>query len=75
VAVLMNPLNVSDALIREQIHGAAYTAGVKVVPVEATNAGQIATGFGAMTRARGRTDRGGGRLIRRTAGRDRDACG
>jgi len=52
VAVLINPLNPSDSLILEQIHGAAYTAGVKVAPVEASTAGQIETGFRAMTRAR-----------------------
>jgi len=52
VAVLFNPLNPSDSLILEQIHGAAYTTGVKVFPVEASTASQIETGFGAMTRAR-----------------------
>jgi putative ABC transport system substrate-binding protein len=52
VAVLLNPLNPSDSLILEQIDGAAYTTGVKVFPVEASNASQIEAGFGAMTRAR-----------------------
>jgi putative ABC transport system substrate-binding protein len=52
VAVLFNPLNPSDSLILEQIHGAAYTTGVKVFPVEASTASQIETGFGGMTRAR-----------------------
>ncbi len=52
VAVLINPLNPSDSLILEQIHGAAYSAGVKILPVEASTASQIEAGFGAMTRAR-----------------------
>lgn len=52
VAVLFNPLNPSDSLILEQIHGAAYTTGVTVFPVEASSASQIEAGFGAMTRAR-----------------------
>ena len=52
VAVLINPLNPSDSLILEQIHGAAYTTGVKVFPAEASTASQIEAGFGAMTRAR-----------------------
>ncbi len=52
VAVLINPLNASDALILEQINGAAYTTGVKVLPVEASTASQIEAGFAAMTRAR-----------------------
>ena len=52
VAVLINPLNPSDSLILEQIHGAAYITGVKVLPVEASTASQIEAGFGAMTRAR-----------------------
>jgi putative tryptophan/tyrosine transport system substrate-binding protein len=34
VAVLINPLNPSDSLILEQIHGAAYARGVKVFPVK-----------------------------------------
>lgn len=52
VAVLINPLNPSDALILEQIQGAAYTTGVKVSAVEASSASQIEAGFGAMVRAR-----------------------
>jgi putative tryptophan/tyrosine transport system substrate-binding protein len=52
VAVLINPLNPSDSLILEQIQGTAYALGVKVFPVEATNASQIEAGFGAMTRER-----------------------
>lgn len=52
VAVLINPLNPSDSLILEQIHGAAYARGVKVFPIEASSASQIETGFGAMTRER-----------------------
>jgi putative tryptophan/tyrosine transport system substrate-binding protein len=52
VAVLINPLNPSDSLILEQIHGAAYARGVKVLPVEASSASQIVAAFGAMTRER-----------------------
>jgi putative ABC transport system substrate-binding protein len=52
VAVLINPLNPSDALILEQIQGAAYTTHVKVTAVEASSASQIEAGFGAMARAR-----------------------
>src|SRR6202162_2769541 len=52
VAVLINPLNPSDSLILEQIHGAAYARGVKVFSIEASSARQMETGFGAMTRAR-----------------------
>ena len=52
VAVLINPLNPSDPLILEQIHGAAYTTGVKVTSVEASTASQIEAAFGAMARAR-----------------------
>lgn len=52
LAVLINPRNPSDALILEQIHGAAYTRGMKVVAIEASTESQIEAGFGAMTRAR-----------------------
>jgi putative ABC transport system substrate-binding protein len=52
VAVLINPLNPSDSLILEQIHGPAYARGVKLFPVEASSASQIEAGFGAMTRER-----------------------
>jgi len=52
VAVLINPPNPSDSLILEQIQGAAYSTGVKVLAVEASTARQIKAGFGAMTRAR-----------------------
>lgn len=52
VAVLLNPHNPSDYLILEQIHGAAYSSGVKVLAVEASTARQIEAGFGAITRAR-----------------------
>ncbi len=52
VAVLINPLNPSDSLILEQIHGAAYSIGVKVLPVEANSERQIEAGFRAMTRER-----------------------
>jgi putative ABC transport system substrate-binding protein len=51
VAVLINPLNPSDALILEQIQGAAYTRKLKVIPVEASTARQIEAGFAAMLRA------------------------
>jgi putative ABC transport system substrate-binding protein len=52
VAVLTNPGNPSDALILEQIQGAAYTRRVKVLPVEAGSASQIEAGFAAIARAR-----------------------
>lgn len=52
VAVLINPLNPSDGLILEQIHGAAYARGLKVFPVEASTASQLEAGYGAMTRVR-----------------------
>jgi putative ABC transport system substrate-binding protein len=52
LAVLINPLNPSDALILEQVNGAAYARGVKVLPVEASTETQIEDGFSAMTRAR-----------------------
>jgi len=52
VAVLINPLNSADALILEQIHGAAYASGIKVLAVEASTAGQIEAGFAAMARTR-----------------------
>jgi putative ABC transport system substrate-binding protein len=52
LAVLINPHNPSDSLILEQIHGAAYSAGVKVLVVEASTASQIEAGFGAMSKAR-----------------------
>jgi putative ABC transport system substrate-binding protein len=52
VAVLVNPHNPSDSLILEQIHGAAYAAGVKVLAVEASTAQQIEAGFAMMSRAR-----------------------
>lgn len=51
VAVLINPVNPSDALILEQVNGAAYARGLKVVAVEASNESQIDTGFSAMARA------------------------
>jgi ABC-type uncharacterized transport system substrate-binding protein len=52
VAVLVNPHNPSDSLILEQIQGAAYPAGVKVLAVEASTAQQIEAGFAVMSRAR-----------------------
>ncbi len=51
-AVLINPPNPSDALILEQIQGAAYSRGVKVNAVEASTARQIEAGFAEMTRTR-----------------------
>ncbi len=51
LAVLINPQNPSDALILEQVQGAAYARGVKVVAIEASTENQIDAGFGAMTRA------------------------
>ena len=45
IAVLINPTNPSDALILEQVGGAAFSSGVKVTSVEATTAAEIETGF------------------------------
>jgi putative tryptophan/tyrosine transport system substrate-binding protein len=52
VVVLINPLNPSDSLILEQIQGAAFSIGVKVISVEASTAKQIEAGFAAMIRER-----------------------
>ncbi len=52
IAVLINPLNPSDALILEQIAGAAYASKVKISAVEASTAKQIDLGFEAMKQAR-----------------------
>jgi ABC-type uncharacterized transport system substrate-binding protein len=52
VAVMINPLNPSDALVLEQVQGAAYSAGVKVLAVEASTTQQIDAAFGAMAQAR-----------------------
>jgi putative ABC transport system substrate-binding protein len=52
IAVLINPSNPSDSLILEQISGAAFSSGVKVVPVEAGTAAEIEAAFVAMARAR-----------------------
>lgn len=52
LAVLVNPQNPSDALILEQIQGAAYSGGVKVLAVEASTASQLEEGFAAMRQAR-----------------------
>ena len=50
--MLINSANPSDALILEQIQGAAYTRRIKVLPIEASTAGQIESGFAAITRGR-----------------------
>jgi putative ABC transport system substrate-binding protein len=52
VALLINPQNPSDALIQEQVQGAAYTRKVKVFPIEARNSAQIDAAFGAIAKAR-----------------------
>jgi ABC-type uncharacterized transport system substrate-binding protein len=52
IAVLINPSNPSDALILEQISGAAFSSSVKVQVVEAGTAAEIDAGFAAMTRER-----------------------
>jgi len=52
IGVLINPSNPSDALILEQISGAAFSSGVKVQLVEADSVAEIDAGFGAMTRGR-----------------------
>jgi putative ABC transport system substrate-binding protein len=51
VAVLTNPQNPSDALILEQIQGAAYPRKVKVVAVDASTASQIEGAFATMRKA------------------------
>ena len=51
VAVLTNPQNPSDALILEQIQGAAYPRKVKVVAAEASTASQIERAFATMRQA------------------------
>jgi putative ABC transport system substrate-binding protein len=52
VAVLVNPHNPSDSLILEQIQGAAYSAGIKILTVEASTAPQIEAAFAGISRAR-----------------------
>ena len=52
IAVLINPSNPSDSLILEQISGAAFSSGVKVLLVEASTAAQVEAGFSTITRAR-----------------------
>jgi putative ABC transport system substrate-binding protein len=52
LAVLINPVNPSDALILEQVQGAAYTRNVTVVVVEASTVEGVDAAFGEMTRAR-----------------------
>jgi putative ABC transport system substrate-binding protein len=52
LAVLINPLNPSDSLILEQVNGAAYARGVKVLAVEASTESQIEVGFSEMIRTR-----------------------
>jgi putative ABC transport system substrate-binding protein len=51
LAVLINPLNPSDSLILEQVQGAAYALGAKVLAIEASTETQIDAGFAAMARA------------------------
>ncbi|HTR56966.1 MAG TPA: ABC transporter substrate-binding protein [Casimicrobiaceae bacterium] len=52
IAVLINPSNPSDALILEQVGGAAFSSGIKVSSVEATTVAEIDAGFAAMARMR-----------------------
>ncbi|HQR10081.1 MAG TPA: ABC transporter substrate-binding protein [Casimicrobiaceae bacterium] len=52
MAVLINPLNPSDALILEQVEGAAYNRRLKVATFEASTAGQIDAAFAAMAQAK-----------------------
>jgi putative ABC transport system substrate-binding protein len=52
IAVLINPSNPSDALILEQVGGAAFSSGIKISSVEATTAAEIEAGFAAMARGR-----------------------
>lgn len=52
VALLINPENPSDALVLEQVQGAAYTRRLKVLPLEARNTAEIDAAFAAIGRAR-----------------------
>jgi putative ABC transport system substrate-binding protein len=52
IALLNNPQNPSDALVLEQVQGAAYTRKLKVMPIEARNAADIDNAFAAMAKAR-----------------------
>lgn len=52
IALLMNPHNPSDSLILEQVGGAAFSSGVKVLTVEASTPAEIEAAFSTMTRAR-----------------------
>ena len=52
VAILINPQNPSDALILEQVQGAAYSRNIKVLPFEASRPPEIDAAFAAMARQR-----------------------
>ncbi len=52
VGVLMNPQNPSDSLVLEQVNGAAFSRGVKVVAHEVSAADRIDQAFAAMARER-----------------------
>lgn len=52
VGVLMNPQNPSDSLVLEQVNGAAFSRGVKVVAHEVSAADGIEQAFAAMARGR-----------------------
>jgi putative tryptophan/tyrosine transport system substrate-binding protein len=52
VGVLINPANPSDALILEQVQGAAYMRRIKVLPTEAATPAQIEAGIAAIAKAR-----------------------
>jgi len=52
VAILINPQNPSDALILEQVLGAAYSRNIKVLPFEASRSAEVEAAFAAMTKQR-----------------------
>jgi len=52
VALLINPKNPSNALVLEQIHGAAYTRRIKAIAVEASSDKEIEAAFARIARAR-----------------------
>lgn len=52
VAILINPQNPSDALILEQVLGAAYSRKIKVLQFEASRPAEVDAAFAAMARQR-----------------------
>ncbi len=52
VAVLLNPTNVSHAMVLQSIQSAAQKAGVNILPVEARTVPDLGQAFSAMVRAK-----------------------